>query len=449
MPPTRGLAQSLGVSRDTVEAAYSQLHAEGFIVRRVGSGSFVAEINKFEHKPKRVRSARLYPQKGKDISSRGYEIWDGGGVRDSRTPRPFAQGIPEVRNFPLALWEKLERQVLRECGTDVLLPGDPQGAEPLRKAIANYVNLERGARADASQIVITTSSQQALWLCATILFDQGDYVFVENPGYHGAKKAFDAAGLKSIPIPVDENGLRVDKMIGHNINAKAVALTPSHQFPTGAKLSLDRRLALIEWAKNSNSWLIEDDYDSEFHYFGKPTACVQGLDPNNRTIYIGTFTKSVFPSLRIGYLILPPILVRPMTVARTVLDGYNAQIVQLTLAHFIQGGHFGAYIRSMRAVYATRQKNLVKLINKHLSRFVSLEIPVGGLQMPLKLTRHLSERAVVDSAMSIGIDLLGMSDLDMVGDVHPGFLMGFAAFTEKEMEEGIKKLAKKFQSLDY
>lgn len=362
-------------------------------------------------------------------------------------PRPFAPGVPETRSFPLPLWERLERQVLKEVGTHALLHGDPRGAEPLRRAIADHVNLERGARATAGRVLVLTSSQQALALCANMLLDPGDRIFIEDPAYYGARKAFDAAGLDCVPICVDGQGIMVERIMDDPRCARAASLTPSHQFPTGATLTLDRRLALIEWAARHRAWIIEDDYDSEFHYAGKPTACVQGLDPHDRTIYIGTFTKSLFPGLRIGYVVLPPQLVKPMTVARTLLDGHTASIAQLTLARFMEGGHFGAHVRAMRGIYAQRLDVLAGLVRKHLSEFVEPCVPIGGLQMPCVLTCDISERAAIDAARRVGVEMLGLSALHAAGHGKAGFLMGFAAYTPVELEVAVRKLANALQSV--
>lgn len=442
LPASRALAASLGVSRDTIEAAYAQLHAEGFIDRRVGSGSFVAEITEFTPGRRRSRGDTLPSDPAPALSRRGAAVFEGGGVREMPAPRPFAHGVPETRTFPLALWERLERQVRKEVGTQSLFHGDPQGTEPLRRAIADYVNLERGARATADRVLVLTSSQQAMSLCATLLFDPGDGIFLEDPAYYGARKAFEAAGLDCVPVRVDRQGIVVDHILAEPGRAKAVFLTPSHQFPTGATLALDRRLALIEWAARHRAWIIEDDYDSEFRYAGKPTACVQGLDPHGRTIYIGTFTKSLFPGLRIGYVVLPPSLVKPMTVARTLLDGHTAPMAQLTLARFMEGGHFGAHVRTMRGVYAERLDALAGLVAKHLSDFVEPQVPIGGLQMPCLLTGGLAERTAVDAARRVGIELLGLSALHAAGGGKAGFLMGFAAYTPFEIETAVRKLEK-------
>jgi GntR family transcriptional regulator/MocR family aminotransferase len=238
--------------------------------------------------------------------------------------------------------------------------------------------------------------------------------------------------------------MRVEDMARLAVNARAVFLTPSHQYPTGATLSLDRRLQAIEWARQQRAWIIEDDYDSEFHYEGRPTACVQGLDAHDRTLYIGTFTKSLFAGLRIGYLLLPPSLVAPMTSARTLQDGHNASIAQLTLARFMEGGHYTAHVRAMRALYAERRDVLAELVHKHLGAFLAPCIPAGGLQMPCHFVQGLPEEAVVEAARAVGIDLLGLGSLYAMPRNDTGLLMGFAAQTPAEMRVAVEALAKVF-----
>jgi GntR family transcriptional regulator/MocR family aminotransferase len=443
LPASRALALSLNVSRDTVENAYGLLLAEGYIERKIGSGSFVAEVPKLQ---KTKRKMATLPTKHPviQLSNRGQSMLTNKGVREALTPHPFAPGIPETRMFPLPIWDRLGRQVTRNYQFKALQHSDPQGTKELRSAIAYYVNLERGAHATPERILILTSSQQAITLCAQILLDAGDSIFTENPMYQGARKAFTAAGLNLIPIPVDTNGIRVDLLKQCPTPVNAVSLTPSHQYPTGATLSLERRLELIEWAEDNQAWIIEDDYDSEFHYAGKPTACVQGLDPYQRTIYIGTFTKSVFPSIRIGYMILPTQLVEPMTTARTLQDGHTATISQLTLARFIENGHFGAYIRQMRKIYAKRLITLEQLVRTYLKDFVEPLPPLGGMQMPCILTCGLSEESVISQAKEQGISLTGLSSLYIKTPTQTGFLLGFAAYTEREMELSVLKIKKIF-----
>ena len=240
--------------------------------------------------------------------------------------------------------------------------------------------------------------------------------------------------------------MRVERLDDPALSARAVHLTPSHQFPTGATLALERRLAVIDWARRRQAWIIEDDYDSEFHYAGKPTACVQGLDPQERTIYIGTFTKSLFPGLRIGYMVLPAALVAPMTAARTLLDGHSAPIPQLTLARFIDGGHFGAHVRTMRAVYAERRDVLARLVDRHLSHWLQRARRPAACRCPA-CWRGASERQALDAARREGIDLLGLTGLHASARHKAGFLMGFAAHAPNEQEVAIRKLAGALRAL--
>lgn len=438
LPASRALAVSLGVSRDTIEAAYNQLHAEGFIERRTGSGSFVSERTRLAGAG---RSPLPRPAAAPGLSQRGQALWQAGGVREVLQPRPFTQGVPETRQFPLHIWEKLQRQVLKEWGSAALLLRDPQGTLALRQAIADYVNLERGAHASAERVLVLTSSQQALMLCATVLLDPGEAVFTENPLYHGARRAFEAAGLVCTPLAVDEQGLQTEQLQQHPVPARMVYITPSHQFPTGATLTLERRLALIEWARQRQGWIIEDDYDSEFHYQGRPMACVQGLDAGERTLYIGTFSKSLFPGLRLAYMVLPESLVGPMTVARTLQDGHSAPLPQLTLARFIDSGHFGAYLRSMRHLYAGRLSVLTRLVQEHLEAVATARPPAGGLQLPCYLQAGMTEQDFLQRARQQGIEALGLSDLYLTEASAQAVLLGFAASTPEEMTTAMKKLA--------
>lgn len=448
LPASRALATSLNVSRDTVEAAYSSLHAEGFIERQTGRGSFVSSSARFLKPRIRQHPPTAETRKAK-LSARGKVIYESGGIREFSSPRPLAPGIPETRLFPIPTWERLQRQVLKEYQHKILEQSPPQGMERLRRAIAEYVNLERGTRASAEQVIVLTSSQQALALCSHVLLDNGESIVIEDPTYQGAHKAFKAAGLHPVPVPLDEKGISVDALNSLTEPARAIYLTPSHQYPTEVTLSLDRRLAVIDWANRHAAWIIEDDYDSEFHYEGKPMACLQGLDAYNRTIYIGTFTKSLFPGLRIAYMIVPSELTEPFTMARTLMDGHTASITQLTLAKFLEGGHFGAYIRKMRNVYVARRDKLASLMDEYLSDYVVYATPAGGMQMPCHLRHGLSEKDIATAARRADIDMLGLTGLYAGSPASTGFLMGFAAYTEREIEDAVKKLAAIFRSCCY
>ncbi|MFL1499801.1 PLP-dependent aminotransferase family protein [Pseudomonas sp. O64] len=447
LPATRVLAKSLGIARDTVENAYVQLQRDGFIVRREGSGSYVCEAvgaqlrgaSRRRIKAQEVKSSQAIS--GAGLSQRGRMILDSGGVCDQQVIKAFATGLPETRSFPTDVWERLQRQVMKDCRSSVLLHGDPQGAEPLRNAIATYLNLERGAKCSPNQVVVLSSTRQALFLCAQLLVDVGKPILLENPGYFGARKAFETAETKVVPIDVDGQGIRTDLLHADRSGANCVYVTPSHQYPTGATLTLERRFELINWAAEKGKWIIEDDYDSEFHYDGKPTACVQGLDKYQRTLYIGTFSKTLYPGLRMGYMVLPHELTKAFTYARSMMDGHTPQILQLTLARFMEDGHYNAHVRAMRKLYAGRQAIMLDAIGKHLGDVVTASRPQGGLQIPCVLHEGWSEETTIRQAASAGVQLPGLSRLYAGDEKKQGWLLGYSSLTAHEIETAMLRLA--------
>ena len=446
LPATRGLAKSLGVARDTVENAYVQLHRDGYIVRREGSGSYVSETVGTELRGAARRRAKrdqrsAVAQPGVGLSRRGRMILDSGGVADQQVIKAFATGLPETRTFPTDVWERLQRQVLKDYRAHVLLHGDPQGAEPLRHAIAAYLNLERGAKVLPEQVLVLSSTRQALFLCAQLLADAGKPILMENPGYFGARKAFESAETRIAPIDVDAQGIRLDLLRADRSGANCVYVTPSHQYPTGVTLSLERRLDLINWAAEHGKWIIEDDYDSEFHYDGVPTACVQGLDLNQRTIYLGTFSKTLYPGLRMGYMALPPDLVDAFARARSIMDGHTPQILQLTLARFMDDGHYNSHVRAMRKLYAGRRQVLLDSLGKHLGGIVQAVRPPGGLQIPCLLERGWCEEKTIRQAEAAGLRLPGLSRLYAGEYKQQGWLLGYASLTAYEIEAAVLQLS--------
>ncbi|MBD2796395.1 PLP-dependent aminotransferase family protein [Xenorhabdus sp. 18] len=447
LPATRALAKSLNVARDTVENAYIQLHRDGYIVRRKGSGSYVSETLGAELKGitrNRLKNFKkkldvLDPKMG--LSQRGRMILDSGGITDQQMVKAFSTGLPETRNFPIDVWERLHRQAFKDYRSNVLLHGDPQGVKSLRKAIASYMNLERGAKVSPEQILILSSTRQSLFLCAQLLVDAGKSILMENPGYFGAKKAFEAAETKIIPIDVDKQGICTDLLRADRSGANCVYLTPSHQYPTGVTLSLERRLELITWAAENNKWIIEDDYDSEFHYEGLPTACIQGLDKYQRTIYLGTFSKTLYPGLRMGYIAVPQELVNVFTYARSIMDGHTPQILQLTLARFIEDGHYSSHIRAMRKLYAGRQETMLNAIDKYLKGIITVLRPKGGLQIPCLLEPGWSEEETIRLAAVAGVQLPGLSRLYTCENKKQGWILGYASLSDYEIESAMLRLS--------
>lgn len=447
LPSTRALAKSLGMARDTVENAYVQLHRDGFIVRREGAGSYVCETLGVELHGAARRRIKTPDSKHREdapsagLSLRGRMILNSGGINDQQAVNAFATGLPETRTFPTDVWERLQRQVMKDYRANVLLHGDPQGAAPLRKAIATYLNLERGAKCSPDQILVLSSTRQALFLCALLLVDAGQSILLENPGYFGAKKAFEAADTKVLSIDVDELGIRTQLLRADRSGANCVYVTPSHQYPTGATLPLERRLELINWAAEQGKWIIEDDYDSEFHYDGHPTACVQGLDKYRRTIYLGTFSKTLYPGLRMGYMILPHELVKTFTYARSIMDGHTPQVLQLTLARFMEDGYYNAHVRAMRKLYAGRRAVTLGAISKHLDGIVTALRPQGGLQIPCLLADGWSEEKTIRQAASANVQLSGLSRLYAGDKKKQGWLLGYSSLTAYEIEAAMLRLA--------
>ncbi|MGH8806684.1 MAG: PLP-dependent aminotransferase family protein, partial [Noviherbaspirillum sp.] len=333
LPSTRALATDLSISRSTAEAAYAQLEDEGYLTRSVGNGSYVSGGNPVQT-PGRVRSAARKPMlaHAHALSKRGRQIAQMGGCVDARVVRAFSAGMPALDSFPIETWQRLLTRRARHDAPDWMMYGDQQGLPRLREAIAQYLSLSRGVDCDADQVVVLTSSQQALTLIAMMMLDAGDRVWIEEPGYRGAQTAFAGAGAQLVPIPVDAQGLCIDAALRTAPQAKLAYVTPSHQYPLGMSLSLPRRLQLIEWARRENAWIVEDDYDSEFHYDSRPLAAIHGMDPHQRVLYIGTFSKVLFPGLRIAYLVAPKSLAAGFVTARSQLDGHTSPLMQAVLA---------------------------------------------------------------------------------------------------------------------
>lgn len=430
LPSSRLLAQDLSLSRVTIEAAYAQLESEGYLRRQTGRGTFVAiQIAARASRP----DALLSPQ----LSARGRLIVAGGGCQDPLFPQAFAAGSPDLRAFPQPLWRRITQQQQRLYGEALMRYGDPQGLPALREAVAGYLSQSRGVRCNAGQVMILTSSQQALQMVALLTCDEGDAVWLENPGYPGARHAFLSAGARISALPVDESGAAVPDRPA----PKLVYLTPSHQYPTGATLSLTRRLAWLEFTRRARCWLIEDDYDSEYHYDERPMPALQGLEHNARVLYLGTFSKVLFPSLRLAYLVVPDALVEPLRRLRSVMDGHSAQLMQAVTAAFIQQGHFAAHLRLMRQLYGSRRQLLLDELKEKLGDRLVPQPHQGGLQ----LTVHLSggqEQRLTQQGAEHGLLLPRLSPLYHQHPVSEGWMLGYAALSPPEIVSAVDKLAR-------
>ena len=374
LPSARTLAGDLGVSRNTVEAAFSQLVAEGFVTRRVGAGSYVARaVPEPDRRPRRPRGApnaaarTAVPAPPPALSARGRLLATAGAGVEAASPRVFAPCVPSLEDFPVQTWNRLVARRARRAGHELLSKADPAGYRPLREAVAAHLGAARGVRCEWRQVVVLTSTQQAMDLAARLALDPGDQAWIEDPGYLGARAALRAAGAQTVPVPVDAEGLDVSAGEALAPRARLAYVTPSHQYPLGATLSLARRLQLLNWAGRAGAWILEDDYDSEFRFAGRPLAAVQGLDTEGRVLYAGTFNKVMFPSLRLAYLVVPPALVDAFVAARALSDGCPPALTQAALADFIEQGHFAAHVRRMRAIYQERRDALRESAERHLA----------------------------------------------------------------------------------
>ncbi|MDI9220061.1 PLP-dependent aminotransferase family protein [Pantoea sp. EA-12] len=429
LPSSRQLALDLSLSRVTVESAYAQLESEGYLERRAGSGTFVS----IAMPVRQISSASI---DSPTFSRRGERVLATGGCQDPPFPYAFAAGSPELRAFPHEQWRRTSNSVQRQIGSQLMGYGDPLGYPPLRQAVADYLALSRGVRCTAEQVVMLTSSQQALQLLALMFLDNHDEVWLEDPGYPGARNAFLAAGARCRAMPLDSEG--AVPLSGH---AKLVYLTPAHHYPTGTPMSLARRLQWLAWARQQQSWLIEDDYDSEFHYEDRPAPALQGLESDSRVICLGTFSKTLFPSLRLAWMVVPPQLVEALGRARSVMDGHSALLPQAITAEFMQQGHFASHLRLMRQLYHSRRDRLLEQIHSRLQPWLTPWHATGGLQLAVTLNQG-DEAQLTQQASEVGLLLPRLSPLYAGDTKQAGWLLGFAALTPGEIISACDKLVR-------
>jgi len=446
LPSTRQLAADLRVSRSTAVQAYEQLRAEGYIEGLGGAetrvsgalpDSFVrATPREADQSAVSLRSA-LVPS----ARARATVL----ALRRSTPPlglgpRAFRAGVPAVDVFPVDTWGRIMARRWSRTPARDLSYGDAFGYRPLREAIADYLRAARGVRCTADQVMVTAGSQQALDLVSRVLLDPGDKVWLEDPGYHGARGAFTAAGANIIPVPVDQDGL--DVMAGRTLapDARLAFVTPSRQLPLGSTMSLPRRLSLLEWAVASRAAIFEDDYDSEFRYASRPLPALQGLDRHGCVLYAGTFSKVTFPSMRLGYLVVPPALVDVFGAARHFVDFHSAFLEQAVMTDFIVEGHFERHIRRMRAIYHERQVLLVNLARERLGGLLDVRPADAGMTVVGWLGGGLDDVITARAAERAGLHVLPLSPLG-VRPMPPALLLGYAGVRDDEIRDGVNRLA--------
>jgi GntR family transcriptional regulator/MocR family aminotransferase len=445
LPSTRALSQDLGLSRNTVCGAFDQLLAEGYLEGKTGSGTFVADALPEEllhARPARpVASRSGGPSPG--LSRRG-RVLAGISVRpgtEDGAPRAFRPGIPALDMFPRDLWARMAARLLRHARAELLTYASAAGYGPLRRAIAEYLGAARGVRCSAAQVIVTAGSQQALDLCARVLLDPGDAAWTEDPGYLGARGALMAAGVRCVPIAVDAEGLSVAEGEARAPRARMACVTPSHQYPLGVTMTLGRRMALLAWARRNRSWIVEDDYDSEFRYAGRPLAALQGLDASDHVIYTGTFSKVLFPALRLGYMVVPESVVEAFASARALADRQAPVLEQALAAEFLSEGHFARHIRRMRTLYAERQEALVSAAHRELGGMLEISPADAGMHLAGWLPAHISDQEASRKAAAGGVTAPAVSAYSVRHRTSPGLLLGYAALNVRQIREGVRKLA--------
>ncbi len=437
VPSTRELAASLSVSRGTVSEAWDQLIAEGYLESAHGSGTFVC----------RELPDRLVVAHGTSRTKKAPEVRVrlsryGAGLTEDwrRVSRPdavirFSPGIPDRDRFPFPLWRRLMGRHLRNITPAVFNYVERSaGDERLRSEIAAYVSRLRAVRCSPEQIIIVNGSQQGLDLCARLLIEPGNDVGFENPGYQGARRVFAAYGARLRPLAIDQNGVML-RNVGRK--ARLIYVTPSHQYPTGVSMSLARRLELIEWAKNSEAVIVEDDYSSEYRYSGPPLPSLQGLATSATVIYVGTFSKVMFPGLRIGYVISPPSLVSFFKRAKWLADTQTPRLEQAALADFLAEGHIERHIRRMRRLYGSRREVLVDSLRKHFGDRARITGDAAGMHAMVRF----EDNGIMQRAIRNQVELVSGDDYYLTTPPGNEFLFGFSAIPERAIQEGIRRLA--------
>ena len=442
VPSTRMLASELGISRIPILNAYGQLLAEGYFESRVGAGTVVSKslpdqvtstnLSSIPRSKRALRGPRPLSKRSAFLESIDKIRWNLGWG-------PFGVSQVAFEQFPFRIWNMLITRHCRKVSAESLNYGSPMGSRDLREAVAGYLRTARGVRCEANQIMIVSGSQQALEISARVLLDPGNSVWMEEPGYRFARSVFSMNGCQIVPVRVDGEGLNVAAGIKQCPNARAALVTPSHQYPLGVTMSASRRLQLLDWAESSGSWIIEDDYDSEYRYENMPIASLQGLDPNARVIYIGTFSKVLFPSLRLGYIVLPPDLISRFLAVRLAMDISPAGFHQAVLADFIREGHFSRHIRRMRLLYSERRSVLIETIRKQLEPGV--EIVGGQAGMHFSLTVNgIQDHEISERAAAERLWLVPLSSSYLTKPARQGFILGFGSTEVEQIPDAVCKL---------
>lgn len=447
IPSTRELACQYSLARGTILAAIGDLKAEGYLHAISGSGTFVCrtppdQLLQSRHSSHHLKAAQPITRFSRSDFAKRVQVYSHYAELSSRA---FRTNLPAVDQFPTTLWAKVVARRLQLVTSQQLLHCQPQGYEPLRVAIAEYLGISRGVHCSADQVLIVSGIQEALDLVGRLLINPGDPVLIEDPGYQVAHKIFVAAGAKLVPMPIDAIGAAPRHQDFRA--ARLIYLTPAHQFPLGITMPVTRRFDILRHAREAGTYIFEDDYESEYRYSGSPLPALQGLDRSGSVILAGSFNKTLFPSLRMGYMVLPLELVEIFTRTKALVNRHHSALDQAVVCDFIEQGHFGRHLRRMRKLYSERLSALSFHVERHLSDFVELSKVEAGLQTVGWLSQGLSAEAVATAAATRKVDVVPLSRYTNKLSVAEGLQIGFAAVDERSIEIGVKNLLKAFESL--
>jgi GntR family transcriptional regulator/MocR family aminotransferase len=448
LPSSRVFAAQLGVSRNTILLAYQQLEAEGYLETRRASGHYVADL--LPVAVERLVGARKRPTVPAPATGRPVAndfAFVSPLFRSAIPAVPFRPNLPAIDSGQMQTWIRMHIRALRHAGRCASHPGllgetDAIGEPLLRRAISEYVSIARGVRCSPEQVIITAGAQHAMDLVMRVLARPGERAWIEDPCFLGALAVLQGAGLEPVPIPVDREGMDVAVALAVAPRVSLAVVCPSRQYPLGGAMSLRRRLALIEWARRSNAWIVEDDYDSEYRFSGRTIPSLQGLEGGEHVIYVGTFSKVLFPALRIGFIVAPPALVEPIVAVRALAGRHGNPLDQHVLATFILEGHLGRHARRMRELYKSRMDALLQYAHRWLRGAVEVEQADAGLQTIGWLAGGMDDRAVSAEAARVGIQVPNVSRYCIETPRPAGLVFGFGAFSEEELETGVQALAR-------
>ena len=444
LPSSRSLAKSLTISRSTVTQCYEQLESEGYLQTLGGSGTYVCHqlVDEWLDLPP-IELTNKPPNKDLTLSEFGQSLISINRLQVSEPDYEisFRYGNPAISYFPIQQWRKL---LNRHCNNSAALlnyTADAGGYFPLRVEIADYLGRSRVVRCTPEQVIIVNGSQQALDLIARLTLNPRDWVAIEEPGYLGARCCFRGQSANLEPIRVNGEGLDIEFLTQCDRDFKLIYVTPSHQFPTGVTLSLQQRIALLQWAQTTGTLIIEDDYDSEYRYGEQPIPALQGMDKNQSVIYIGTFSKTMFPSLRIGYLVVPPHWVSIISKAKWLCDRSVPLLEQYALTDWIREGDFEKHIRRMRKLYDLRRQALIKAFEKYFGDRVKIIGAHAGIHVMVKIETELSDRIVIEKAAAVGIGLISAQGYYLNPCYQGEFIFGYGQLEATQIEAGIFKLS--------